>query len=164
MQNHTNCKSCPYIIINNTTEIEECYCDKLGDVIKYYGSCDEDGVDNVGKKHTENKRKWNRYERKMRYKRKLEQLVEECHSGYIGGAWYVITKEKYNEWNPRENTYYDYAKDNYKFIKRTYRANHAPGASGYLKKLASRKFRRYKGELADGCAYKKIFDYWWELY
>lgn len=163
MQNHTNCKSCPYIIIDNTTEIEEYYCDKLGDVIKYYGSCDEDGVDNVEKKHTENNRKWNRYERKMRYKRKLEYLVEECRNNYIGGAWYVITREQYNEWNPREITYYDYAKDNYKFIKRTYRENHTPGSSGYLKKLASRKFRRYKGDLANGCAYKKTFDYWWEL-
>ena len=154
------CDTCP-IITETYIDINQCYCSKLGQKISN-APCEEEVK--MTKSIKQHPRKWNKYERKMRYKRKLEHLVEECHSSYIGGAWYVITEEQYNEWNPIENTYYDYAKDNYKFIKRTYRANHAPGASGYLKKLASRKFRRYKGELANGCAYKKTFDYWWELF
>lgn len=97
-------------------------------------------------------RKWNKYEQKMRYKRKLKRLAE-MDGRYPAPAYPV------GDFNWLEDRW-----ENIKFYKRSYRSNHSPGYSGYLKKLASRKFRRYNKELPNGCGYKKTFDYWWELY
>ena len=36
--------------------------------------------------------------------------------------------------------------------------------SKYLKRLSNRKIRKYKGEISGKGWYKKLFDYWWELY
>jgi len=33
-----------------------------------------------------------------------------------------------------------------------------------VRKVANRKVRRYKGEISDGCNYKKIYDVQWELF
>lgn len=32
----------------------------------------------------------------------------------------------------------------------------------WLRKYAQRRVRRYRGEIADGCMYRKIYDYVWE--
>ena len=97
------------------------------------------------------KRKWNRYERKMRYKRKLKHLAT-IGTGYPSPVCPV------GEYNYSTNQW-----ENIKYYKRYYKANHAPGYNGFLKRRANKVFRRYKGDLANGCAYKKTFDYWWEL-
>lgn len=36
--------------------------------------------------------------------------------------------------------------------------------SKYLKKLSNKKIRKYKGEINGKGGYKRLFDYWWELY
>lgn len=46
------------------------------------------------------------------------------------------------------------------YWKRVYRGKR----SKYLKKISNRKLRRYHGEIGGKCGYKRIFDYWWELY
>lgn len=97
-------------------------------------------------------RRLNSYKRNIKYKQRIARIADNPKR-YPCGAYRVGYDGRYTE---------DF--NNTKYIKRTYRANHAPGWSGHLKKLCSKKCRRYKGELPKkGCAYKKIFDYWWEL-
>lgn len=158
------CDGCEYLI-GDKNQIEECYCEKLNGKIFEYGCCDNYNNHKERDKAMNNtsycnKRRTNRYERKRKYKRKLKYIADHSH-GYPSGAYYVAPR--YENWEPSSQDYYSWVKENYRYIRREYRANHAPGYSGFLKKLASRKFRRFKGELANGCAYKKTFDYWWEL-
>lgn len=143
-----SCCICPYVN-NQGGEIETRYCKKLGSKIITYGPCEEDQV--MPRPKPERKRKWNRYERKMRYKNKLKRLYE-VSAKFLSPA-YPVGEYNYDtdEW------------ESIKYYKRYYKANHAPGYNGFLKKLASKKFRRFTGELKNGCAYKKTFDYWWEL-
>ena len=53
---------------------------------------------------------------------------------------------------------YYYEKEN-RYIK-TNRGSH----SKYIKKSCNRKVRRYKGEISNGNCYRKIEEYWWELF
>lgn len=101
--------------------------------------------------YSKNSWKWNKYDRKKAYKQKIKRLamINLSSPAYPVGDYNFETRQ----W------------DNVKYYKREYRANHAPGYSGLLKKMASRTFRRYKGELPmKGYGYKKTFDYWRELY
>lgn len=34
----------------------------------------------------------------------------------------------------------------------------------YLKRQSNKKVRRYRGKILKGSFYRKLFDYWWELY
>ena len=145
------CKTCPYIC-------EDGYCEKINGMVTDY-TCYEVSKQ-MEKSSYENSSKLNRYERNQKYKRKLKRIADNP-TRYPAGAYYHLhTSYVYA---PSTVTYNQWVKENWDYVKRYYRANHAPGWSGYLKKLASRRFRRYKGELANGCAYKKTFDYWWEL-
>ena len=155
------CNGCGYIS-SNDTHIYDCYCRKIDDKIIMFGCCDDYRDGEIVRNYYRKPRKLNRYERKMKYKRKLKRITENP-SGYPSGAYYVVDENLCDEWDPLYQDYDTWAKENSKYIKRYYRANHAPGYSGLLKKRASRLFRRYRGELANGCAYKKIYDYWWEL-
>ena len=103
----------------------------------------------------------NKYERNKKYKEKLKRIADNPRR-YPSGAYYE-TDRNFCDWNPLHQDYHSWAKENAKYVKRCYRANHAPGYNGFLKRQASKKFRHYKDELANGCAYKKTFDYWWEL-
>ena len=46
------------------------------------------------------------------------------------------------------------------FLKRYYRGKR----SRYLKQQSNKKVRHYKGSIKNGGHYRRIFDYWWELY
>lgn len=142
------CNTCPYIDNINENDNNP-YCAKLDCKILNIEPCEKE--DAVKKKIPQKPRKWCKYERKKRYRNKLERILK-ADKYYPSGAYRV----GYDGWFTDDP-------NNTKYIKRYYRTNHAPGYSGYLKKLANRKFRRYKEILANGCAYKKIFDYWWEL-
>ena len=144
-----SCKNCPYL--------QENFCVKICDDVANLNCYEKDG--DVKRRTYQNPRKLNRYERNKKYKNKLKKLV--LVSRYPSGAFYKTSS--YFLWDYTTQSYKEWAKENCIYIKRCYRANHAPGRSGLLKKQASRKFRHYKGELANGCAYKKTFDYWWEL-
>ena len=142
------CETCPYII-EPYSNITECYCEKLGCKIQNVGPCEEEKI--MPRPYIPQPPKWNRYERKMRYKAKLKRLSD-MNLRYPAPAYpvgdYDIHTQKW---------------ENIKYYKRYYKANHAPGYNGFLKRRASKKFRRYTGELPNGCGYKKTFDYWWEL-
>ena len=164
------CHHCPYVkreislrkksgfYYPNNTEI--LYCLKLDCEINEFGCCEE-GDDSMGRNSYQNPRKLNRYERNKKYKNKLKRIAENG-AHYPAGAYYETDKD-ISDWDPLSQNYHAWIRENAKYIKRYYRANHAPGYSGFLKKQASKKFRRYRGKLANGCAYKKTFDYWWEL-
>lgn len=140
-----DCKECP---LNNGN-----YCYKIGGNISVIGCC-EDDIYKKEKLHS-NPSKLNKYERNKKYKHKLKRIANNPRR-YPAGAYYVVDKGCH--WSLHQD-YYDWIHENGKYVKRCYR----PSYSGWLKKQASKKFRRYNGELANGCAYKKIFDYWWEL-
>ena len=55
---------------------------------------------------------------------------------------------------------YKEERDGKEYYKRYYRGKR----SKYLKKLSNKKVRRYNGEISGKGGYKKLFDYWWELY
>ena len=79
------------------------------------------------------------YRRSRERNRRLKKLYEETKYSYGAGAWYDERKKRYIKYSVGS-----------KEIKK------------YLKKLSSRKARRYKGEMQN-CDYKRTFDYWWEL-
>lgn len=154
------CKECPYIKDKiKRYDLNKCYCNKLDDKISVYGCCEEE-VEKMSKPYVNKKRKSNRYERKIKYKQKLKRIADSS-TRYPAGAYYV-SRESFAK-APTGAHYKRWVREHYIYVKRQYRTNHVPGHSGYLKKYASKRFRRYKGELPNGCGYKKTFDYWWEL-
>lgn len=38
------------------------------------------------------------------------------------------------------------------------------GRKGTIKHISNKKVRKYKGDIADGAGYRKIYDYWYELF
>lgn len=46
------------------------------------------------------------------------------------------------------------------FNQRIYRGKR----SRYLKKKSNKQVRKYKDKIASGAGYRKVFDFWWELY
>ena len=71
--------------------------------------------------------------------RKLKKLYEETKHSYGSGAWFDEDKGRYIKYTCGGRKY-----------------------KKYLKKLSSKKARKYKGEMQN-CDYKRTFDYWWEL-
>lgn len=54
--------------------------------------------------------------------------------------------------------------DDWECIRRPYAVRaHNSNRSRYAKRRSNRMVRKYKGTLA-GCKYKRIHDYWWEVY
>lgn len=80
------------------------------------------------------------YRRSKERNIRLKKLYDETKHSYGAGAWYDSDKQRYIK----------YSCGGIKFKR-------------YLKKLSSKKARRYKGEMQN-CDYKRTFDYWWELY
>lgn len=81
------CKGCPYIKYKiKQYDLENCYCNKLGDKISVYGCCEEG--EKMSKPYINKKRKSNRYERKIKYKQKLKRIADSS-TRYPAGAYYV---------------------------------------------------------------------------
>ena len=85
------------------------------------------------------------YERKRKYKKRIARLAD------ITDSYDRIDNDRNVTTDPEQTRY----------VKRCYKANHAPGRIGFLKKISNRKTRRYRGEIADGCRYKRIYDLDW---
>ena len=79
----------------------------------------------------------NKHERKLIEKHKLYKLYEETKRMCRAGAW-----------------------DNGKRIIKYYVL---PYRKKYIKKQCSKRTRKMK-DISNGCAYKKCYDYWWELF
>lgn len=45
-----------------------------------------------------------------------------------------------------------------------YKKYYAPPRAKYLRKVSNKQVRRYKKGIKNGAMYRRIFDYWWELY
>ena len=79
------------------------------------------------------------YRRSQERKRRLKKLYDETKNSYGAGAWFDEKKGRYIKYSCGGRQ-----------CKR------------HLKRLSSKKARKYQGDLK-GCDYKKIFDYWCEL-
>lgn len=149
-----NCNNCPY---NEETykkykfDAEEEYveeniwCNKVGGRIRDCGHCYEDSAVTLPKNKPSRKKKRNKRERDLKYKKHLAFLCDTVgHS-----AWYV-DEIKFKGWwveNPKPH------------YERIYRSK----MSKYLKNRANRRVRRYKSELHNGYHHiHKVFDFWWE--
>lgn len=126
------------------------WCDKVGGKVYRLGHCtdfyesnDEISIVNHCKKKRKNKR-----ERDLKYKRRLKYLATYCN------------------WHPSPAVYIDeifirgqgWVKSPKPYYKRIYRSKR----SEYFKKCSNKAIRRYKGELHNGWMCHKIFDFWWQ--
>lgn len=90
----------------------------------------------------------NTYERDLKYKKKLERLYKYTKKSYFSPCYPV-----------NKNGYYD--SDNPVYFKRFYLSR---CITSYYKRQANKAVRRYKGDISNGCNYKKIFEYVWSVY
>ncbi len=82
------------------------------------------------------------YHRSREQRRRLKKLYSKT-GGFPGGAWYDEERDRYI---------------------RSYTSNHNhPGYSKYLRRVSNRRVRRTKHALQNG-QYRKVYDYWYELY
>lgn len=136
------CDECPYC--------SDEWCDKVGGKLSLYGICD-DAVTTIHVNHIHISRQ-NRgleYRRRMRRKKnkRRRDIIKTC--GYYPPAgWldYEWVDGVYTE----IGTHIKYPRDS--------------NAQRFLKRESNKRVRRYKGDIHKGNSYRKLFDYWWELY
>lgn len=165
-----NCRNCPYIekalekymLLDEQEEIDEiekfCHCEKVGGKIALYGICTEESPQpKRDRKKSVSGRKTKRRKRilqKTRYKNHLKSLYENV-SGYPSPVYYKTERYiKGQGYVPMEKPY----------LKRCYRDNHGGGRSVWYKKQASKAVRKYEGYIEKGGTYKKIYEYWYQLF
>ena len=74
--------------------------------------------------------------------RRLKKLCDETkYSSRGAGAFYDEDKGRYVKYSPRRK----------------------PGHAKFLRRVANRKVRRNKDYLRNG-QYRKVYDYWWEVF
>lgn len=81
------------------------------------------------------------YHRAEERNRRLKKLCDETKNSCGSGAYYDENKNRY--------------------IKCC--ARNTPGYAKYLRKISNRRVRKSDIPLK-GCSYKRLYDYWWELY
>ena len=81
------------------------------------------------------------YRRSQERNRKLKKLYNETKNSYGVGVYYNVDKGRYIKYSPRRKS------------RRTM----------FLHRVANRKVRRCQDYLKNGL-YRKIYDYWWELF
>lgn len=98
----------------------------------------------------ERKRKLNKRECYEKEQKHLKKLASEC-TRYPQPAMYVDQK-----W---------IRKVGYSYISKPYyKRLHREKISSYIKRLANRKVRHYKGELHNGYQHiHKVYDFWWQI-
>ena len=79
------------------------------------------------------------YKRKQEEKRRLKKLYEKTKYGYCAGAWYDERKKRIIRYSC-----------------------HIKSEKKWCKRLTRRKLNRLS-ENYSNCAYKKIYDYWWQI-
>lgn len=131
-------------------QLEYCGCDKTGDGKFYcYGFCEDAFVD-VPTDRTHGKRKTGRAYRRNRTRHKdkrKRKIIATC--GYkptIGYVDYDLVDGKWIE-----------VGNHIKYPKNS-------NAQKYLKRISNKKVRKFRGDISSGNAYRRIFDYRWELY
>ena len=149
-----SCRDCPYNKKEDEAEVNY-RCDKIGGITEWYGQCEE-SADIIPSRNVSKRRKRNKRERDLKYKRHLKLLARNFKK--YGSP--VIYNDEIYVW--RKGYYIKYPKPYY---KRYYRGSNHRATSRYklYKKISNRKVRRYRRELHNGSQYKKVFDYWWSV-
>ena len=80
------------------------------------------------------------YRRSREQKRRLKKLCHATQGSCIAGAYYDDDKDGHLRYSPHNGC----------------------GYPKYLRRIANRKVRRSQGLPMHG-AYRKVYDYWWEL-
>lgn len=81
------------------------------------------------------------YRRAKERNRRLKKLYNETKNGFGVGAYYNEKKKRYIKYSP----------------------SNTPGYAKSLRRISNRRVR--KGDIPlKGSSYKKMYDYWWELY
>lgn len=93
-----------------------------------------------------------RYYNKKKHKRDAEKL-----------AWYYYDRWYYPYCCPKDKygRTCDLTSEDMVWVKRYYRGARK---SKYLKRQSNKSVRNYSDEIQNGSSYKKLFNYWWELY
>ena len=131
-------------------KLEYCGCDKTGDGKFYvYGFCEDAFIERptaIAKGKRRTGRAYRRYQRKLKDARRKDIIrgagynptVGYIEYDYVDGVWMEVGNHiKY----PRNSN-----------------------AQRLLKRLSNKQVRKYTGIIPKGNSYRKIFDYWWELY
>lgn len=152
---YESCKKCPVVasdyfrlssIYGNEDEaIQDCWCDKLGCKISYVSCEYSEENDMANRNNTVEyiKPRMTKYERNHRHKKKLQYFYD-----YIQPRWSPSGVWKKHYGTPSE------------YLCRFYRGKR----SKFLKRQSNKKIRRHQSYISNGGFYKKIFDYWWELW
>ena len=162
---YNKCKECQLIannyfrlvsIYGNSDDaIQDCWCDKLGCKISWAPPCEiepcEIGISNMDNMEYKKENciygripsRMTRYERNYRHKKKLRHFYDSIQPKWSASGVYMKHCGTSNE-----------------FLCRYYRKRY----SRYLKRKSNKSIRRYKSYISNGGFYKKIFDYWWELW
>lgn len=82
------------------------------------------------------------YRRSRERNRRLRKLYRKTRFSYGRGAWFDNDKNRIIRYYPSTST----------------------GYTKYLRRLANRRVRRTKDLPRKGNYYKKLYDYWWELF
>lgn len=123
-------------------------CEKVDGRFSVVGTC-EDGFEPVPHQETHGKRKTGRaYRRRQRVKKRdgLMRLID-C-TGYAPWMGYVDHDYVDGKW-VQTGKYIKYPKNS--------------NAQSFDKRLTSKRVRQHKGSIPKGNAYRKYFDYWWDL-
>lgn len=104
-------------------------------------------------------------------------LPEECGYNEYDHECNYKTYEPESKQKYKLNRYYKKQIDKYKLDKlvnvnwwsvstrKPYKRRvYYSGRKGTIKRISNKKVRKYKGDIADGAGYRKIYDYWYELF
>lgn len=83
------------------------------------------------------RKKADRIKNTLKYRKHLRELSD--YTGFPNGAYYNKKKKRYI---------------------RLYRGK----GSAYYKSVANRKVRHFSGELISKAGYRRVYDYWWQMY
>lgn len=81
------------------------------------------------------------HKRKVEDNKRLKKTHSETKTFFGRGVWFDDDKNRYVKCTP----------------------SNTPGYTKYLRKLSNRRVRKAKDKL-NNSSYKKIYDYWWELF
>jgi hypothetical protein len=83
------------------------------------------------------------WQRSAETKRRLKHLYEETKHTYGKGVWYDERKGRYIQY---------------------WASNGRTGRVKWVKRKCNRAVRRYKGDLPTKGSYRKVSEYWWEIW
>ena len=103
----------------------------------------------MSRKTYRKEREMNSYKRDVKYKERMKKLAKVCEDRWYAPVYPVGS----------DGHYIDSIED-MAYVKRVWRGSR----SKYLKQQSNKKLRQYKGDVPNCSGYKKVFDFWWELY